>query len=71
MPTQRPTLPILLTAAALAFGASGCGTDDAVERDAKDAKQEVEKSGADEKAKEAGKDAGDAVEKGAEDVDGN
>ena len=70
MPTT-PKLPTLLAAAALAFGAAGCATDDAVERAAKDAGQEVEKSGADEKAEKAGKDAGDAIEKGAEDVDGN
>ena len=71
MPTQRPTLPVLLAALALAFGASGCGTDDAAERDAQDAKEEVEQSDVGKEAEEAGKDAGDAVEKGAEDVDGN
>lgn len=70
MPTT-PKVPTLLIAAALAFGAAGCSTDDAIERDAQDAQEEVEQSGVDEKAKEAGRDAGDAIEKGAEDVDGN
>ncbi len=71
MPVPRTTLTTLLAALALAFGVSACGTDDAVERDAKDAKEQVENSNADDKAGEAADDAGREIEKGAEDVDGN
>ncbi len=70
MPVPRTTLTTLLAALALAFGVSACGTDDAVERDAKDAQEEVENSNADEKAGEAADDAGNAAEDAAKDVDG-
>ena len=60
MPVPHHTkLPLLLAIGALAVAAPGCGTDDAVERDAKDAAEEVDKSNVDEK-----------VERGVEDVDG-
>ena len=63
-------------AAAVAAGVialAGCGTDDAVKRDAKDAGRTIDREAgnADEKAGEAGKEAGREAEKAAEDVDGN
>ena len=69
--TTRSRLAVLAAAAALA-GLPACGTDDAVERDAEDAREEVDKGAgkADEKVGEAAEDAGDEVEKGVEDVDG-
>ena len=67
---HHPKLSLLLAIGALAVAAPGCGTDDAVERDAKDAAEEVEKSNAGEKAKDAAGEAGDKLEKGAKDVDG-
>ena len=67
----RSRLAVLAAAAALA-GLPACGTDDAAERDAKDAQEEVDKGAGtlDEKAGDAAEDAGDEVEKGVEDVDG-
>ena len=56
----------LLAVGALAAGAGACGTDDAVERDAKDAAEEVDK-----KAGNADEEATKEAEKAAEDVDGN
>ena len=73
MPTlTRSRLTLLAVVAALAGALPACGTDDAAERDAKDAQQELDKDlgGADEEAGDAAKDAGDEIEKGAEDVDG-
>jgi hypothetical protein len=70
MPVPTPKLSLLLTLAALGVAAPGCGTDDAVERDAKDAAEEVEKSNVDEKAGEAAEDAGREAEKAGRDVDG-
>lgn len=70
MPFPHRTITTLLAALALAFGASACGTDDAAQRDAQDAQEEVENSKAGEKAGEAADDAGNKIEKGAEDVDG-
>ncbi len=68
----RSRLTLLAVVAALAGALPACGTDDAVERDAKDAQQEIDKDAGntDEKAKEAAEDAGDEIEKGVEDVDG-
>lgn len=71
MPVPRPTqLTALLTTAVLALAGAGCGTDDAAQRDAENAKEDVENSNAGEKAGEAAKDAGKEAEKAAEDVDG-
>ncbi len=73
MPARlRSRLTILAAVAALA-ALPACGTDDAVQRDAKDAQQEVDKGAGnvDENAKDAAEDAGDDIEKGVEDVDGN
>ena len=64
---------LALIAAVAALGAlPACGTDDAVEKDGKEAQQDVDKGAGsvDEEAGEAAKDAGDEIEKGAEDVDG-
>ena len=68
----RSRLALIAAAAALAGGLPACGTDDAIERDAKDAQQDVDKSAGqtDEKAGKAAEDAGDEIEKGVEDVDG-
>jgi hypothetical protein len=68
----RSRLTLLAVVAALAAALPACGTDDAVQRDTKDAQQEVDKDlgGADEEAGDAAKDAGDEIEKGVEDVDG-
>ena len=68
----RSRLTLLAVVAALAGALPACGTDDAVERDTKDAQQEVDKDlgGADEEAGDAAEDAGDEIEKGVEDVDG-
>ena len=68
----RSRLTVLAVVAALAGALPACGTDDAVERDTKDARQELDKDlgGADENAGDAAKDAGDEIEKGVEDVDG-
>ena len=73
MLAPRRRLSLLLAVVALAAGAAtGCDTDDAAERDAKDAQREIDKEagGADEKAREEAEDAGREVEKGVEDVDG-
>lgn len=69
---SRSRLTILAVVAALAGALPACGTDDAVERDAKDAQQDVDKGAgsADENAGDAAEDAGDEIEKGVEDVDG-
>ena len=63
----------LLAVAALATGASACGTDDAVERDTRDAREKIDKEAGntDEKAGDAAEDAKKEAEKAAEDVDGN
>ena len=68
----RSRLTILAVVAALAGALPACGTDDAIERDTEDARQELDKDAGnlDEKAGEAAKDAGDEIEKGVEDVDG-
>ncbi len=62
----RRRMPAMLIAAMLAAAAPGCSTDDAVKKDANEAKRDADKAAGntDEKAK---KDA----EKAAEDVDGN
>ena len=66
MTALRFRLPALLVAAMLAAAAPGCSTDDAVKKDANEAKQDADKAAgnADEKAKKKAEDA-------AEDVDGN
>ncbi len=66
MTALRLRLPALVVAALLAAAAPGCSTDDAVKKDANNAKQDADKAAGntDEKAK---KDA----EKAVEDVDGN
>jgi hypothetical protein len=63
---------LLAAAAVLAGGLPACGTDDAIKRDTKDTRQELDKDAgkADEKAKDAAEDAGDEVKKGVKDVDG-
>jgi hypothetical protein len=68
----RLRIPLLLLTLALGLGAPGCGTDDAVKRDAEDARQRVDKEAGnlDERAKDAGQDAAKEAEKGIEDVDG-
>ena len=68
----RSRLTVLAVVAALAGALPACGTDDAIERDTQDSRQELDKDlgGADEEAGEAAKDAGDEIEKGVEDVDG-
>lgn len=73
----RSRLTLLAVVAALAGGLPACATDDAVEKDAKDAQQDVDREAgstdekAAEDAKEAGEDAGSEAEKAIEDVDGN
>ncbi len=68
----RSRLTLLAVTAALAGALPACGTDDAVERDTEDARQELDKDAGnlDEETGEAAKDAGDEIEKGVEDVDG-
>ena len=68
--TER--LLVLLATGALATGVAACDTDDAAERDAKDAQEEIDKRAgdADEKAGEAADDAAKEADKAAEDVDG-
>ena len=68
----RSRLTALALVATLAGALPACGTDDAAERDAKDAQQELDNDlgGADENAKDAAEDAGDEIEKGVKDVDG-
>jgi hypothetical protein len=68
----RSRLTLLAVVAALAGGLPACGTDDAVERDTQDAREELDKDAGnlDEKTGEAAKEAGDDIEKGVEDVDG-
>ena len=72
MDTMRSRLSLLAVVAALAAALPACGTDDAVERDTEDARQELDENAGntDENAKEAAEDAGDEIEQGAEDVDG-
>ena len=72
MPTLRSRLIVLAVAAALAGGLPACGTDDAVQRDTEDARQELDKDAGnvDENTKDAAEDAGNNIEKGVEDVDG-
>ncbi len=72
MDALRSRLTLLAAVAALAAALPACGTDDAVERDTRDARQELDEDAGkvDEKAKDAAEDAGDEIEQGAEDVDG-
>ena len=72
MPALRSRLTLLAAVAALAASLPACGTDDAVERDTRDTRQELDEDAgkADEKATDAAEDAGDEIEKGVEDVDG-
>ena len=72
MHTTRSRLTLLAAVAALAGLLPACGTDDAVERDTRDARQELDEDAGkvDEKAEDAAEDAGDEIEKGVEDVDG-
>jgi hypothetical protein len=67
----RSRLTLLAATAALAV-LPACGTDDAVERDTRDARQRLDRDAgkADEKARDAAKDAADKIERGVEDVDG-
>ena len=66
MTALRLRLPALVVAALLAVAAPGCSTDDAVKKDANNAKQDADKAAGktDEKAKKE-------ADKAAEDVDGN
>ena len=66
MTALRVRIPTLLAAAMLAAAAPGCSTDDAVKKDASNAKQDADKAAGntDEKAK-------NEAEKAKEDVDGN
>ena len=66
-------LPVLLAIGALAAGAAGCSTDDAVESDTRETRERIDKEAgnADEKVGEAADDAAREAEKAAEDVDGN
>jgi hypothetical protein len=68
----RSRLTLLASVAALAAALPACGTDEAVQNDAKDAQQEIDKGlgGVDEDAKDAANDAADEIEKGINDVDG-
>lgn len=63
----------LLAVAAFGAGAAGCSTDDAVERDTRDAREKIDKEAgnADEQAGKAADDAAKEADKAAEDVDGN
>ena len=72
MDALRSRLTLLAALAALAAALPACGTDDAVERDTRDARQELDEDAGkvDEKAKDAAEDTGDEIEQGAEDVDG-
>ena len=71
MDLLRSRLALIAAVAALA-GLPACGTDDAVEKDAKQVQKDVDKGAGtvDEDAKDAAEDAGDDIEKGVEDVDG-
>ncbi len=71
MPALRSRLSLVAAFAALA-ALPACGTDDAIERDTRDARQELDKGAGnvDEKAGDAVEDAGDEIEEGVEDVDG-
>jgi uncharacterized lipoprotein len=71
MSTLRTRLALLIAVAALVV-LPACGTDDAIERDTRDTRQELDKDAGsiDEKAKNAAEDAGDEIDKGVEDVDG-
>jgi hypothetical protein len=55
MSRLRARLMLLAAAAVLAGGLPACGTDDAIKRDTKDTRQELDKDAgkADEKAKDA------------------
>ena len=68
----RSRLTLLATVAALGAALPGCATDEAVQSDAKDAQQDIDKSAGhlDEDAKDAANDAADKVQKGIEDIDG-
>ena len=68
----RSRLTLLAAVAALAVSLPACSTDDAVEKDTKKTRQNVDKGlgGADEKAGRAADEAGDDIEKGVKDVDG-
>ena len=77
MPVPRNPLTLFLAVAALGAAAPGCSTDDAAERDAKDAGEQIDKEAgnndeqAGREAKEAGEDAAREADKAAEDIDGN
>jgi hypothetical protein len=68
----RSRLTLLAAVAALAAALPACGTDEAVQNDAKDAQQDIDKGlgNLDEDAKDAAKGAADDIEKGVEDIDG-
>ena len=73
MPTLlRRRLTLLAAVAALAAALPACGTDDAVERDTRETRQNLDEGlgKSDENAGEAAEEAGDEVEKSARDVDG-
>ena len=63
----RSRLALITTIAALG-ALPACGTDDAVERDAKEAQQDIDKGAGnvDEEAGDAAKDAGDEIEDAAD-----
>ncbi len=67
----RSRLTILAAVAALGAALPACGTDDAIERDTKDAGEQLDKGAgeADENAGEAAEDAGDAAEDAGDELD--
>ena len=73
MVATRRRLAALLAVAALAAALPACRSDDAAERDAKDAQEQLDKDAGrlDENAEKEAEEAAKDAEKGAEDVDGN
>ena len=69
----RSRLTLLAVVASLGATLPACGSDEAVQNDAKDVQQEIDKGlgGVDEDAKDAAKDAADEIEQGLDDIDGN
>jgi hypothetical protein len=69
----RSRLTLLASVAALGAALPACGSDDAANNDADDARQQIERSveSLDDDASDAARDAADEVRKGLEDVDGD